>query len=531
MARLLIAAIVLGLGLVGQASAESPVMAYGPDYAMTFFGNRAPFQVYPWGVIVDGDATLTGQLTAPGLAVSADTGNRPVCINPSGRLVIGGCTATGPAPAPGPGPSSGLPWADVRAFGASPSASASTNRAAMQAAHDSLPSKGGVLFIPAGVYPIDGAMTISKSITVRGDGSMGDGLCCGHVSDTGSGSTLWLTSMSSNGLYVNALGGVTIRDLSIAHDRLDDPTAGASIYITGPSNNDYLVVENVGIFNAFYAIYIDRAQECMIRNVRIMNTRRDGIVLMNRGNSDQGTCDLLSIGVNASANNGIHDYTPAPGSAAILTGAGGMTLTGSHIEGVYDYGIRVATESLNTNTGNVTIAASYIEGFKKTALYLDGGGPWTFGSVVFVGNVVNTNEASVTGVTIEGSFADVVIGSNKFYFYGAPGSKGVYIAGPSPNIAISGNAFAGMTSGVQVDGPGTDITVGANSFYQVESPLVGGASGVTWSLAAPATFATLPANGKAGSVLACTDCRAEAPCAPGGGGALAKRFGDRWTCN
>lgn len=54
-------------------------------------------------------------------------------------------------------------------FGASPSASAAVNRAAIQAALDAT-TEGGSVYIPNGIYQINDALIINKAITVYGDG-------------------------------------------------------------------------------------------------------------------------------------------------------------------------------------------------------------------------------------------------------------------------------------------------------------------------------------------------------------------------
>ena len=61
---------------------------------------------------------------------------------------------------------------NVLDFGASPSASAAVNTAAIQAAIDSLSTTGGRVYVPAGAYTISGTLAISGfGITLSGEGS------------------------------------------------------------------------------------------------------------------------------------------------------------------------------------------------------------------------------------------------------------------------------------------------------------------------------------------------------------------------
>lgn len=57
---------------------------------------------------------------------------------------------------------------NVMDYGASPSASASVNRAAFQAALDSIPAQGGTVFVPQGEYFIDAALNIKTRTTLMG---------------------------------------------------------------------------------------------------------------------------------------------------------------------------------------------------------------------------------------------------------------------------------------------------------------------------------------------------------------------------
>lgn len=80
----------------------------------------------------------------------------------AGNLTVGG-TITGPDVTPA--------WFNVKAYGASPSASAATNDAAIAAAIAAMPASGGTLYFPAGTYSISQAVSITTdAISIRGDG-------------------------------------------------------------------------------------------------------------------------------------------------------------------------------------------------------------------------------------------------------------------------------------------------------------------------------------------------------------------------
>jgi hypothetical protein len=55
------------------------------------------------------------------------------------------------------------PWADIRAYGASPNESAANNVTYIQNAINSLPSDGGTVFFPRGTYELNDSLWVSSS--------------------------------------------------------------------------------------------------------------------------------------------------------------------------------------------------------------------------------------------------------------------------------------------------------------------------------------------------------------------------------
>ena len=72
------------------------------------------------------------------------------------------------------------PWADIRAYGASPNESAANNVTYIQNAINSLPSDGGTVFFPRGTYELNDSLWVSSSnVTFHSDSAI---LECNHTS-------------------------------------------------------------------------------------------------------------------------------------------------------------------------------------------------------------------------------------------------------------------------------------------------------------------------------------------------------------
>jgi polygalacturonase len=65
------------------------------------------------------------------------------------------------------------PWADIRAYGASPNESAANNVTYIQNAINSLPSDGGTVFFPRGTYELNDSLWVSSSnVTFHSDSAI-----------------------------------------------------------------------------------------------------------------------------------------------------------------------------------------------------------------------------------------------------------------------------------------------------------------------------------------------------------------------
>lgn len=154
---------------------------------------------------------------------------------------------------------------------------------------------------------------------------------------------------------------------------------------------------------------------------------------------------------------------------------------------------------------------------------------------IYEGNIVTDNGYTYT-VSSVGSSAIMVFGdrntfvNNGIYRISALQQYGISIRSGADANVLRDNVLHGQTADLYFENSGaTNTTIGSNVFSTISD---GGASGTIWRLSKDFTQANLPV-GAPGSLIICTNCTADADCAPsGGGGGLAKIFsGTTWVCN
>ena len=104
---------------------------------------------------------------------------------------------------------------------------------AFNSAITALPATGGSIYFPSGTYKLTSTITISKCVSLYGDGS-------GQTVGTTSGSFLKFFSLgTANGIVFDGVDGAFIRDLAIVADTATRPTGGYLVQYQGTSSGWY----------------------------------------------------------------------------------------------------------------------------------------------------------------------------------------------------------------------------------------------------------------------------------------------------
>ena len=140
------------------------------------------------------------------------------------------------------------PWADIRAYGASPNESAANNVIYIQRAINSLPSDGGTVFFPRGTYELNDSLWVSSSnVTFHSDSAI---LECNH---TNPGIMISQSSADSrpSGFYMEGKLRIT-RDRSSYPLGTQDGSKGIHL-----SNTTYSHLRGFDISYFNYGLYLE----------------------------------------------------------------------------------------------------------------------------------------------------------------------------------------------------------------------------------------------------------------------------------
>lgn len=164
-------------------------------------------------------------------------------------------------------------------YGFAPGASAGTNRAALQAAHDALPAAGGEIRITTYGNHIDAAINVTKPLKLIGPGTT-------EVSTPGT-FVLYLDTASQVGFNVTSKSGFVLRDVSI------DGAAGTThVVLNGPTGvlkgTESAYFENVVFRGGATHIDVLAAIFWHVTSCHFVNYGTAGVRVQNTLDNDQG---------------------------------------------------------------------------------------------------------------------------------------------------------------------------------------------------------------------------------------------------
>jgi hypothetical protein len=193
-------------------------------------------------------------------AAQASLGLGSAATQPSSAFDAAGAAAAVAAVAPSD-------WHNVvTGYGADP-AGADDSTDAIQDALTAVASAGGTVYVPAGMYKISSALTVSSGVTVQGAGE--------HAA------VITQTSTTADGISGTDVSHVTIRDLGLSGP---GSGSGSGIAITASSdpNIAYIDIENV-IAASFgnIGVHLDTPIVTHLRKVLAMSNGGDGFQLSN----------------------------------------------------------------------------------------------------------------------------------------------------------------------------------------------------------------------------------------------------------
>lgn len=373
--------------------------------------------------------------------------------------------------------------ANVTAYGASPSASAATNRTAIQAALNAVPSGGGIVYLPPGTFNINAALFFATSGTIL----------CGP-------GTINQTDPTLNGIsYNSGVSGLTVSGVTITNSCTAATSGVQGLVVPGNSLVDAVTMGgwniNIGLQDTGnsrvrscrltsavgtgsgqgYGVLV-LAPDCVVEGNRMALIGRHGVYCS--GNATFGgalraavTGNVLALdgavadaikcfattgqtgitGVSIVGNTIIHtNTTGSAGGIGIYETCSDIVVVGNTISGTDSAGLKVAATSIDTPT-RIVLSGNSVNAASGFFVKLEVSGANKPGNCLVVDNVTNLNSA--TAIQDSGS------GTNTFANNQGPGFKypdsepfqSLNTATATPSV-YAGNDYTAAASATAVTG-------------------------------------------------------------------------------
>ena len=371
-------------------------------------------------------------------------------------------------------------------------------------------AESGTVYLPASVYKVTDALSITKSLRLTGS----------H------GRYTILAPTTGTVLEVNTNDPVMISDIYIYAPT--DLTSGSLIRISGPGAYGAVnpVIERVWLRGGWNQISFEKSIYAHVHKVRFVEWRNAAVYIYHT-DPDSGHTSIDGC-----------DFAWPTGQASYgvyVEDAIGTRVTNSFFLGVP----RPFRWYRNTDVGSgfMNFSNNYVDGAKDYWMEFVGAGTGHAGAISIANNNFGADtldaDPNVAMIRLQGSFLGTTITGNTIVCAAGKNQTGILIDTNYGGITVTGNWIASCTRAVkeQIADSNSIMTVSGNSYQWIGgSPVESSGKAIvmdgwySWSYLSTATFAN-------GSQVYCYDCQRTDPCSGGGTGAFAKRINGAWVCN
>lgn len=321
---------------------------------------------------------------------------------------------------------------------AAPTGVAATDTAAIQAAHDALPSGGGMVMLQGGIYALTATgVTFTKKTYLKGLGA-------GNL-DTTAQTLLFCNSTTATAITCNVEGCV-IEDFFLSNNSAGPVTSGTGIRMQKAHHSR---INRVFIYNFYDNIKYEAGNHWSLRDTNVISPTRYGVLINNSDNNDSG--DMLIDGCWFDmVNSGGHNAT----SAVRWETGSGLRLANTKFNGAqtYHYATHIdvnfdAGSTATVNSADIFIQNCSIENPSTTGISIAtrSGSSYTLNEVIIQGNEFMSNP---TGISIGEAVNDVIVSGNTFL--NASTSTGITILSNAGPVTVGTNRFKGTTTPINI---------------------------------------------------------------------------------
>ena len=286
-------------------------------------------------------------------------------------------------------------WHNIIDYGAASGGSAATNTSAINAAISAAQSTGGTVYIPAGSYDINSALTtVTGKVMIAGDGMLA--------------SKITQTTISANTFTFNTSNQFNVRDLRIDYSGNSGSGTSAGIYAAGGS--DYSRIANVAVWGGMYGIHIYRATWFVIDGVHTQQALDYGIYVRSAGLGDAGDSTICNSHIQAKG---------ATGNSVCLGigSSGGLRVINNKIQ----YGYRCveikAVNDVSAGLNSIVIASNTMDNACTGgySIYVsDNSSGVAVNTLSIVGNNEVTGGIHIDGTSIANMYGINITGNTMF---------------------------------------------------------------------------------------------------------------------
>lgn len=293
--------------------------------------------------------------------------------------------------------------------------SSTDNTAAIQACVDSITrssTKKGVIYMPAGVYKVNGTIHIplGDQISFIGAGGSSGAMV--------NGTCKIVTSRTTGDVIVDSANNTIFEDFDIQNNGAL-PTAGAGIHMVGW----FARISRILISNFYYDLELDNSLYDYVSKTTLLEAVQYSLYVNNNPLPDYG--DLTIDGCIFQSGTGSIPHATV--AAIYQPNSGGIKISHCKFNGS-STGIQTCIRGNFVGSANSTsdllVATNSFEGFSKYALWITCPGA-NFANIAFTGNQIAGFGSSGNGILLDGT------------------SGGLH------RVAISGNTFNSIDTGIQ----------------------------------------------------------------------------------
>jgi len=357
---------------------------------------------------------------------------------------------------------------------APPTGVAATDTAAIQAAHDSLPTAGGIVQLARGHYAIN-ALTFSKPIQLIGHGKVTPP--DGSLAAVAAATTLQFDHTTGVAITMTTTSTFLLRDFDLVNTTT--PTAGAGILVQGSAGvyaRSFQFI-NISVRGFFTNVHVQDGQGWLMQRCYLGDWVQEGLWIENTILADAGDMGIEGTYFAWGPNNQV-----AANHGITWKSSGGLRLINSKFNW-YSSGHTVPANSIavqiapsaGIGTSSIIISGCSIENF-------------AYGIALTASSAATVGEVVISGCELLSDTACVAI---------VPGLTGVF-----SEINITGNTFNGKTTGAGIQLENCDnVKYGPNAFTNCTSN-VQNLSGITNAAVVPgyAIGASPPSNPTDGDI-------------------------------